>query len=93
MKAILVIDAMPCTCMECKLFWNDVEDCGCMALGTKLDMFGCSKGTPTTCPLGHPLKYVSNDFYIYDTKYLMENLDREFELLKGVKEYESHSCD
>ena len=45
-------------------------------------------GRPKWCPLKHPLKYASNDFYIYDTKYLMENLDREINLLKGTKAFE-----
>lgn len=40
-------------------------------------------------PLSHPLKLVDNDFYIYDREYLFANLEREFELLKEVKEYES----
>ena len=39
------------------------------------------------CPLKHPLKHASSDFYIYDTKYLMDNLDREINLLKGTKAF------
>lgn len=50
MKAILVINEMPNTCCECKLFWNDV-DCGCMALGRAFGEFGCSVGKPIDCPL------------------------------------------
>lgn len=80
MKAVLVID-MPTDCIKCPLAdgycWNTFP----------------TKGKADGCPLKHPLKYASNDFYIYDTKYLMENLDREFELLKEVKQNDRINAD
>ena len=45
------------------------------------------------CPLSHPLKRVGHDYYIYDRKYLLDNLDRETEMLKKAKEYESSISD
>ena len=91
MKAILVIDIPHC-CHDC--ICADWDQCLCKASNREIYSHEyMDGGRQAWCPLKHPLKYASNDFYIYDTKYLMENLDREIELLKGVKEYESHSCD
>lgn len=88
MKAILVID-MPSDCNHCQFadFSNGQWECN-QHKGGRIgeSMKICS--TPSWCPLEHPLKYVSNDFYIYDTKYLMANLDREINLLKGTKAFE-----
>lgn len=81
MKAILVID-MPTDCVKCNQF---AFEC-CHAMKREIEnecIVQCKR--PSWCPLKHPLKYASNDFYIYDTKYLMENLDREINLLKGTK--------
>lgn len=81
-KAILVID-MPTNCKNCD----------------RVIRKGCTKGDyrkeerPKQCPLSHPLKRVGNDFYIYDRNYLLEHLDREIEMLKKAREYESDSCD
>lgn len=79
MKAILVID-LPKNCAECKLmFLQGIGEGICNAVDWE--------ERPSWCPLKHPLKYASNDFYIYDTKYLMENLDREIKMLKGTKAF------
>lgn len=92
MKAILVID-MPKSCAECTLRTSlEANYLYCVATmpRLKIDPMTASHIKEHKCPLKHPLKYASNDFYIYDTKYLMENLDREFELLKEVKQNESN---
>lgn len=95
MKAILVVD-MPKSCAECTLRTSlEANYLYCVATlpRLKIDPMTAHHIKEHKCPLKHPLKYVSNGFYIYDTKYLMENLDREIELLKGVKEFESNTCD
>ena len=92
MKAIFVVDEMPTECIECPFhriyadgFLNETY-CSLMAKRNK-------DGVNTRaewCPLMHPLKYVSNDFYIYDRKYLMGNLEREIDLLKETKAFEEN---
>lgn len=71
--------------------------CPFLDMGYALDMCRLSKRQVTTaesvnipawCELRHPLKEVSNDFYIYDRKYLFDHLDREIGLLKGAKAFE-----
>lgn len=95
MKAVLVID-MPHMCNECPMcsadtgFLGDITRSECRIANRDNLVYLDGMEVPEWCPLIHSLKYVSKDFYIYDTKYLMENLDREYELLKGVKQYESH---
>jgi len=84
MKAILMFD-MPYDCEECPLYDEVLMRCHYL----RNERYGVDSRLPE-CPLIHPLKYVSNDFYIYDTKYLMQNLDREIKLLKGVKDFESN---
>lgn len=80
MKAILVID-MPTVCVECPL----CSDGHCDVLGVDLeDVFNQKH---ERCPLSHPLKRVSNDFYIYDTRYLFDHLDRERELMRSAKDF------
>lgn len=74
MKAILVIDVP-----------DDFETKTAIAIVDVKNEKG--EGITAMRPLEHPLKYASNDFYIYDTKYLMENLDREINLLKGTKAF------
>lgn len=92
MKAILVFDDMPSCCTACPFFefinGDDHDDCRthCIVKLGQINEYG-AEVRPKWCPLKHPLKYASNDFYIYDTKYLMENLDREINLLKGTKAY------
>lgn len=91
---ILLIDVDSCyfcPCSSAEVGWlGNITRSVCQVKGEENTVYmdGVS-GVPKWCPLSHPLKYVSNEFYIYDTKYLMENLDREIELLKGVKEYEN----
>ena len=91
MKAILVID-MPKSCEECDyLGWatHDEDMRACMLLnGYFFNEEEVETKRSEVCPLKHPLKYASKDFYIYDTKYLMENLDREINLLNGAKAFE-----
>lgn len=89
MKAVLVID-MPSACDECK-FETEMLNCGkpmCVATPYRRERIGDDSTRPSWCPLSHPLKRVSNDFYIYDRKYLFDNLDREIDLLKGAKAFE-----
>ena len=79
MKAVLVID-MPTNCSKCKLsYLQGIGESICNAVDWD--------DRPSWCPLNHPMKYASNEFYIYDTQYLMKNLDREIELLKGTKAF------
>lgn len=79
MKAILVVE-MPTNCKNCD----------------RVIRKGCIKGDyrkeerPKQCPLSHPLKGMYGDFYVYDREYLFANLEREYELLKEVREYESN---
>ena len=92
MKAILMIDN-PKTCSECRIVHPDLGGYYCpfepilitnrLAMSKRMDW----------CPLSHPLKRVGHDYYIYDRKYLLDNLDREIEMLKKVKEYESNISD
>lgn len=86
MKKIAIIDE-PKSCASCPL----------LDMGYALDMCKLSKRQVTTmesisipkwCELRHPLKEVSNDFYIYDRKYLFAHLDQEIDLLKGTKAFE-----
>lgn len=85
MKVILLIDEKPKMCIGCPLNLAD------SSIVCRHTWTGDTR--PSCCPLSHPLKSVSNDFYIYDRKYLMGNLDREIELLKEVKKFESNTSD
>ena len=84
-KSILVIDT-PTNCYECPLiYWGNIGGWNCKPTRALLDD---ANKKPEWCPLRHPLKEVSSDFYIYDRKYLFDNLDREIDLLKGAKAFE-----
>jgi hypothetical protein len=69
---------------------NDCYDCPCYDHEGGICQVSCSWKTDREngCPLSHPLKRVSNDFYIYDRKYLFDHLEREIDLLKGTKAFE-----
>lgn len=99
MKAVLVID-MPKSCEDCPLMlWDSLSEYYGACTPT-LKEINCVTEEykenenrsirPSWCPLSHPLKRVGHDYYIYDRKYLLDNLDREIEMLKKVKEYESN---
>lgn len=86
MKAILVID-MPNDCVYCpcwRVGSDEFPHSDCTAMQRPLTDEE-EMNRPSWCPLKHPLKYASSDFYIYDTQYLLKNLDREYELLKSLK--------
>lgn len=93
MKAILVID-MPKNCDECRLH---LESSGgqyrrfCVAKNE----ISVGKKKPKWCPLKpiHALKSCGHDYIIYERQYLYENLERECELMKEAREYESHISD
>lgn len=91
MKAILVID-MPTECIECE-FCRVFADGKPTETHCTLTAQRNEDGVNTIskwCPLRHPLKEVNNDFYIYDRKYLFDNLEREIDLLKKAKRFEEH---
>ena len=90
MKAILLID-MPKNCLDCPLnipsYDDDFEEI-MICNATKLEShYG---EIPSWCPLKHPLKEVSNDFYIYDANYLFANLDREISNLKSTERFREY---
>ena len=87
MKAVLVIDK-PESCTSCLLgIYNKKWFC----LKTNKDIDIADRyHTPSWCPLSHPLKSVSSDFYIYDRKFLFDHLDREIELLQSTKRFEEY---
>lgn len=93
MKKILILDVDSCyfcPCSSAEVGWlGNITRSICQVKGEENTVYmdGVS-GVPEWCPLSHPLKMVSNEFYIYDREYLFANLDREFELLKVVKEYD-----
>jgi hypothetical protein len=92
MKAILVID-MPTNCMDCPMCQLSEWDGEYHCFAANSDEVNFKGNKPNWCPLSHPLKRVGYDYYIYDRKYLLDNLDREIEMLKKVKEYESNISD
>ena len=81
MKSILVIDT-PKDCYDCPCYYEDRDMCEVLNRKAKAD-----SGNPSWCPLSHPLKRVNSDFYIYDTRYLFDHLDREIELMKGTRDF------
>ena len=97
MKSILIIDT-PTRCYDCPLYTSigDEDDLAdeygfCDDRNILKQKEAQEKirfdAKPEWCPLRHPLKEVSSDFYIYDTRYLFDHLDREIELLKGAKDF------
>ena len=76
-KSILVIDT-PTNCKECRLNSHTEYD---------FDVCWVTQGKGE-CPLRHPLKEVSSDFYIYDRQYLFDHLNEEIAILKGTKAFE-----
>lgn len=106
MKKILILDVDSCyfcPCSSAEVGWlGNITRSLCQVKGEENTVYmDAVSGVPNWCPMSHPLKYVSNEFYIYDTKYLMANLDREINLLKGTKAFEeimekqneSNTCD
>ena len=91
MKAILVID-MPNDCVGCNQF---VFEC-CHTMRRDIDKECITQiKRPSWCPVKpiHALKSAGKDYIIYERQYLYENLEREYELLKEAREYESNtSC-
>ena len=93
-KVILVIDK-PNACWECMLCGRGVKERFCIARiyqqgnTNDCDIKDVNK-VESWCPLKHPLKEVSNDFYIYDTEYLFKNLDREIDLLKSTERFKEY---
>ena len=93
-KVILVIDK-PNACWECMLCGRGVKERFCIARiyqqgnTNDCDIKDVNK-VESWCPLKHPLKEVSNDFYIYDTEYLFKNLDREIDLLKSAERFKEY---
>jgi len=82
-KSILVIDT-PEDCLACPCFSViGSEHCSVTMKEVGLHI-------PMWCPLKHPLKEVSNNFYIYDTEYLFKNLDREIDLLKSAERFKEY---
>lgn len=82
-KSILVIETpkvcyvCPCSdegCYLCQISRRQLED-------------DFQERRPSWCPLRHPLKEVSNDFYIYDRKFLFDHLNEEIAILKGTKAF------
>lgn len=88
MKAIVLVDHMPDSCFFCKYDRYGRYDHLC-GISLKSNDGNANK-RPSWCPLIHPLKYGSNDFYIYDRKYLFDNLEREIDLLKKAKRFEEY---
>lgn len=92
-KSILVFDT-PTRCYDCPLYTSidDADEYGFCDDRNILKQKEAQEKIrfdkkPKWCPLRHPLKEVSSDFYIYDRKYLLDNLDREIDLLKGAKAF------
>ena len=79
---------MPDCCNNCPCYDGMEDRSCCNVLGE--DMRFASYGRLGNCPLIHPLKEVSNDFYIYDTEYLFKNLDREIDLLKSAERFKEY---
>lgn len=86
MKAILVIDVPVLDdgrhlCNECPI-WNKEH------LFCQYDFNMEAKG----CPLKpiHALKSGGHDYIIYERQYLYKNLEREYEIMKKAREYESN---
>lgn len=79
----------PC-CRKEESCWGGIVEAVCQAKENRdvLVYLDGVSGFPSWCPSNHPLKAVSNDFYLYDRKYLMDHLDREIRLLKAVKRFE-----
>ena len=99
-KVILVIDT-PTRCFDCPLYTSigdedgSVDEYGFCDDRNILNQKEAQEKIrfdekPTWCPLKHPLKEVSNDFYIYDTEYLFKNLDREIDLLKSAERFKEY---
>lgn len=93
MKSILIIET-PTRCYDCPLFTSidDSDEYGFCDDRNILKQEEAQEKIrfnqkPKWCPLRHPLKEVSSDFYIYDTRYLFDHLDREIELMKGTKDF------
>lgn len=87
MKAILMIDN-PKTCSECRIVHPDLGGYYCPFEPILITNRSAMSKRMDWCPLSHPLKRVGHDYYIYDRKYLLDNLEREMEMLKKVRDYE-----
>lgn len=87
MKAILITD-MPSSCAECQFCGRggrNLERYVCCLTGEHSEephLVGCPLQ-----PLNKILKVGDRQLMIYEAKWLFNNLEREFELLKKVKEY------
>lgn len=88
MKAVLITD-MPDVCSNCQ--FQDYDYCHALNDGLNCDM---ENERDYLCPLKpvHALKSAGHDYIIYDRQYLYDNLEREYELMKKARDYESHSC-
>lgn len=92
MKSILIFDT-PTRCYDCPLYtsidegeYGFCDDRNILKQKEAQEKIRFDE-KPKWCLLSHPLKLVSSDFYIYDRKYLLDNLDREIDLLKGAKAF------
>lgn len=92
-KSILVIDTPHC-CHDC--ICADWDQCLCKASNREIySQEYMNGGRQAWCPLKlvHALKSAGHDYIIYERQYLYENLEREYELMKKAREYESHISD
>ena len=90
MKAVFVTNK-PASCLDCEFcgFISDLDEMrSCILRECHAFEEKDADEEYKNCQLRHPLKEVSNDFYIYDRKYLFDHLDREIGLLKGTKAFE-----
>ena len=93
-KSILIIDTPNC-CKECQFCFEDEDIDGITktycALRQVRIICDIDKEIDKCCRLKkfnvNSLKVVNKDFHIYERNFLLKNLDREFEILKRLKEF------
>lgn len=87
-KSMLLIEE-PKNCVECRLRCWGIGGWSC--IGTKRLLEGPIAEREEWCPLKpvHALKSAGKDYVIYERQYLYDNLEREMELIKKARDYES----
>ena len=87
MKLLLVINVDDDVAEEYKNFTVDFD-----LRGEDEDGDNVSIKYVEDCPLKpiHALKSAGHDYIIYERQYLYKNLEREYELMKEAREYESN---